>query len=327
MGEERDKGMPTGASGNGMEYRKLGKTDLEVSILGFGTATLGDIYGAADPQEAIRATHLAIERGINFFDSSPYYGRNLSEERLGQALAGWRDKVILATKTGRYGLNEFDFSAKRVYTSIDESLKRLKTGYLDLFQAHDVEFGDFRQIVEETLPAMRKVQESGKARYIGITGYPPGFLLKIAQHVPVDTILSYCHYNLLNTRMDTNLTPFAKTNSVGLINASALHMGMLTEAGGPAWHPAPATVREASRRIEHVCRRYGKSISDVALRYSLDHPYVSCTLVGMSTQAEVEANLESLQMKSDSSLVSEIRTAVGTAFDIDWPSGNPENNV
>ncbi len=318
--------MPPGMHRNGMEYRKLGRTDLVVSVLGFGTATLGDIYGAADPAEATRAVHLAIERGINFFDSSPYYGLTLSEQRLGDALAGKRDQVILATKAGRYGLDDFDFSAKRILASVDESLRRLKTDYLDLFQAHDVEFGGYQQIVNETLPALRKVQESGKARYVGITGYPPKFLRKSAERVPVDTILSYCHYNLLNTRMDDVLTPFAKTNSIGLINASALHMGILTERGAPAWHPAPAEVHEAARRILDVCKRRGKPISATALRFALDHPYVSSTLVGMATQAEVTANLAMLEMKSDPESLAEIRAAAENAFNLEWPSGKLENN-
>lgn len=314
-------------SDNVMEYRKLGRTDLKVSLVGFGTATLGDLYGAADPAEATRAVHLAIDHGINFFDSSPYYGKTLSENRLGGALTGRRDKVILATKTGRYGLDEFDFSAKRTLFSIDESLRRLKTDYFDLFQVHDVEFGDFSQIVSETLPAMRKIQEAGKARYIGITGYPPGFLQKIARQVPVDTILSYCHYNLLNTRMDDVLTPFAQANSIGLINASALHMGVLTERGGPPWHPAPKEVHGAAKRILEVCQRRNLSISLTALRFALDHPYVSSTFIGMATRAEVNENLRLLQMKSDPEILAELRAAAGPAFNMDWPSGKPENNV
>lgn len=309
-----------------MEYRKLGRTALEVSILGFGTATLGDIYGTTDPAEATRAVHLAIERGINFFDSSPYYGLTLSERRLGQALAGKRDQVILATKAGRYGLAEFDFSSKRILASIDESLRRLQTDYLDLFQAHDVEFGDYAQIVNETLPALRKIQESGKARYVGITGYPPNFLRKIAEQMPVDTVLSYCHYNLLNTRMDEALTPFAKAHSIGLINASALHMGILTERGAPAWHPASADVHEAARRILELCKQRSQPISATALRFALDHPYVSSTLVGMATQAEVMANLELLRMKSESDFLAEIRAAVGNSFNLEWPSGKPGKN-
>jgi len=310
-----------------MEYRKLGGTDLKVSLLGFGTAPLGDIYGAADPAEATRAVHMAIDRGINFFDASPYYGLQLAEQRLGEALVGKRDKVVLASKAGRYGLNDFDFSAERIIASIDESLMRLKTDHLDLLQAHDVEFGNFQQIVEETVPALRKIQESGKARFVGITGYPTKFLARIAAQVPVDTILSYCHYNLLATNLDDVLTPFAKANSIGLINASALHMGVLTERGAPSWHPAPREVHLAGQRIAGVCARYGKSVSTTSIRFCLDHPYVSSTLVGMSTRAEVISNMELLQMRSDPALLAEIRTTVGSAFNVEWPSGKPENNV
>jgi len=309
-----------------MEYRTLGSTDLQVSLLGYGTSPLGNVYGATDPAESTRAIHLAIDSGINFFDSSPYYGLTLAEQRLGAALGGKRDKVILATKVGRYGLDEFDFSATRVNASIDESLKRLGTDYLDLLQAHDIEFGNLRQIVEETLPALRKIQESGKARYIGITGYPPKFLARVAGQVPVDTILSYCHYNLLTTDMDDFLTPFAKSHSIGLINASALHMSMLTERGAPDWHPAPSEVHAAARRIVEICKLRGQLVTAIAIRFCLDHPYVSSTLVGMATQAEVRANLALLQIKSDAALLAEIRAAAGPAYNQNWLSGKPENN-
>jgi L-galactose dehydrogenase len=319
--------MSIEASNEVVEYRQLGRTDLKVSVLGFGAAPLGDVYGAVDHAEAARAVHIAIERGINFFDVSPYYGLQLAEQRLGEALVGKRDKIVLASKGGRYGLDHFDFSAKSMIGSVDASLRRLKTDRLDLLQAHDVEFGDFRQIVQETLPALRRIQESGKARFIGITGYPPKFLARIATQVPVDTILSYCHYNLLTTNMDDELTPFAKTNSVGLINASALHMGVLTERGVPAWHPAPREVHQAGQRIAELCARSGKSVAATSLRFALDHPYVSSTLVGMATQAEVLANLRLFQTKSDPALLAEIRATISSAFNVDWPSGNPENNA
>jgi L-galactose dehydrogenase len=131
-----------------MQYRALGKTDLEVSVVAFGAAPLGGVYGHTGPEEAKRAVHLAIDEGINFFDVSPYYGQFLAEHRLGMALEGRRSKVILATKCGRYDTNEFDFSAHRVFASLDESLRRLRTDYVDLLLAHDVEFADLRQIVE-----------------------------------------------------------------------------------------------------------------------------------------------------------------------------------
>ncbi|GAC1664068.1 MAG: aldo/keto reductase [Candidatus Acidiferrum sp.] len=309
-----------------MEYRKLGKTGLQVSLLGYGAAPLGDVYGKTEPAEYTRAVHLAIEKGVNFFDNSPYYGITLAEERLGQTLVGKRDKILLATKCGRYGVSEFDFSAKRITASVDESLRRLQTDYVDLLQAHDVEFGDVQQVIDEALPAMRKIQEQGKARFIGITGYPLKTLRRIAEAVPVDTILSYCHYNLMNTEMDDVLTPFAKQHDIGLINASCLHMGVLTEQGAPAWHPAPPEVHAAAKKAAAICRAHGHDISEVALRFSFDHPYVSSHLVGMSTVHEVEANLKILQLRTDAALLQEVRAAIAPVFNFHWPTGRPENN-
>ncbi len=309
-----------------MEYRQLGRTGLSVSILSYGTAPLGGAYGPADTEECKRAVHLAIDEGINFFDSSPYYGTTLSEQRLGYALEGKRQNVILATKCGRYGLNDFDFSAKRILASVDESLSRLKTDYLDLFFAHDVEFGDFRQIVDETIPALRKIQQQGKARFIGITGYPLKILIRIAEQAPVDAILNYCHYNLLNTQLDSQMVPFVRANGIGLINASGLHMGVLTEGGGPEWHPAPAIVKDAAKRVVEICRQHGKDISEVAMRFCLDYPAVSTTLIGMVTQEEVRKNLDVLRFQSDSQLLKEIHASIGPAFNAVWPTGRPENN-
>jgi L-galactose dehydrogenase len=111
----------------------LGQTELNVSIIGFGASPLGDVFGPVDPAEGGRAVSSAIDLGINFFDVSPYYGRTLAEERLGDALVGRRDSIILATKCGRYGPQDFDFSAERVRQGVEESLKRLRTDYVGLF--------------------------------------------------------------------------------------------------------------------------------------------------------------------------------------------------
>jgi L-galactose dehydrogenase len=310
-----------------MEYRKLGQTDLNLSLIGFGSSTLGNAFGDIDPAEATRAVHLAVDSGINFFDSSPYYGLTLAETRLGEALAGRRERVVLATKCGRYGMDKFDFSAKRVIASMDESLRRLQTDYIDLFQVHDVEFGDVQQIIDETLPALRQLQQQGKARYIGVTGYPPKLLRRIAEATPVDSILTYCHYNLMNTDMDEVLTAFARENGIGLINAAALHMGILTEQGPADWHPAPPPVREAGKQAARFCRDHGVSISEVALRFCLDHPYVASTLIGMGTIREVEASLKLLRTPSDAELLRQLEAIVAPVFDYVWPSGRPENQA
>lgn len=311
---------------NGMEYRMLGRTDLEVSVVGFGASPLGDVFRRTDPLEGCHAVHRAIDNGINFFDVSPYYGFTLAEERLGAALDGRRKEVILATKCGRYGLDEFDFSARQVTQSLDESLNRLRTDYVDLFQAHDVEFANVRQVVEETIPAMRRLQEQGKARFIGITGYPLKTLVKLAEATPVDSILTYCRYNLMINDMDTILMPVAKKRGIGVINASGLHMGILTVQGAPNWHPAPQEVHDAGRQAGAFCRQQGIDLSQIALRYCFDHPGVASTLVGMSTRSHVNENLEAFRSRVSPELVKQVRAILAPVFNYVWASGRPENH-
>jgi L-galactose dehydrogenase len=146
------------------------------------------------------------------------------------------------------------FSTERIRASIDESLTRLRTDYLDRFKS---------TMSSSVISADRRrnaaVQPNSRcARFIGITGYPPKMLIRLAEQFPVDTILSYCHYNPMCTDMDSELMPFARTNSIGLINASGLHMGALTEGGPPDWHPAPAAVKEAAQKAAELCRHRGK---------------------------------------------------------------------
>lgn len=300
---------------------------MVVSIVGFGASPLGDVFGAIDPAEGKRAVHLAIDQGINFFDVSPYYGLGLAEDRLGRALEGRRQEVLLSTKCGRYGNASFDFSAERIRRSLDESLRRLRTDYVDLLQAHDVEFGDVEQIIHETIPEMRRLQQQGKARYIGITGYPLEALVRIAEAVPVDSIISYCRYNLLIDDMDSVLMPFAEKHGIGVINASGLHMGILTDGGAPSWHPAPAKVREAGRLAAEFCRSQGVDLTELALRFCFDYPLVASTLVGMSTSDQVRRNLHAVSAPADPEMVQKVRDILAPAFNYVWPSGRQENNA
>ena len=309
-----------------MEHRTLGKTGLQVSILGFGASPLGDEFRKTTGQERLSAVAAAIDQGINFFDVSPYYGRTLAEERLGVALAGKRDKVILATKCGRYDVNKFDFSAARVTASVDESLLRLRTDYLDIIQVHDLEFGDANQVIEETIPALRKVQETGKARFVGITGLPLKVLCRVAEGAPVDTFLTYCRYNLMITDMDEVLTPFAKDHNIGIINGSPLHMGILTERGAPDWHPAPDRVKQAGAKIVECCQKHGLLVADVALRFCTDHPDVATTLVGMSRPDHVERNIRGISKANNPEVLREIEEIVAPVKNVTWPCGRPENN-
>lgn len=296
-----------------------------VSEIGFGASPLGNEFRETDPAEGVRAVHAAIDQGINFFDVSPYYGRTLAEERLGVALEGRRQQVYLATKCGRYDTDRFDFSAARLKASIDESLRRLRTDYVDLWQAHDIEFVDARQIVEEAIPAMRDIQKQGKARFIGITGLQLKVMRWVAERAPVDTFLSYCRYNLLFNDLDNLLTCFAKERNMGLINASPLHMGVLTERGAPSWHPAPIEVLESGSRIVAACEARGLKVGDVALRFCLDHPYAATTLVGMSTVQHVERNIASIKCRPPADLLAEIHAITAPVRNRWWPTGLREN--
>ncbi len=313
-----------------MKYRTLGKTGMEVSVVGYGASPLGNEFGETDVAEGVRAVHCAIDLGINYFDVSPYYGRTLAEERLGRALEGRRDRVYLATKCGRYGAPEdeggFDFSPQRVTKSIDESLDRLKTDYVDILQVHDIEFGDREQIINETLPALRKIQEAGKCRFVGITGLPLKVLRDVASRGGVDTILSYCRYNLMITDMADVLAPFCRERGVGLINASPLHMRILSEKGAPDWHPASQEVKQAGGKVVQLCEKRGVSVADVALKFCVDYAYAATTLVGMSKQRHVEQNVAALEITVPSDLLGQIEQSVEPVKNRTWPSGRPENN-
>lgn len=308
-----------------MIYRGLGETALRVSVLGFGSAPLGNVYGAASAAETEAAVHTAIELGINFFDTSPYYGQTLAEERLGRALAGRRQEVLLATKCGRYDVAAFDFSRASVRASVEQSLRRLQTDYVDLLQAHDVEFAPEQQIVEETIPALRELVAEGKARYIGITGYPVQLLRRIAERTPVDTMLSYCRFTLLNRDMQTVLEPLAKAQGVGLIHASPMMMGLLTPDGPPPWHPAPEALRAAARRAVAAAREHGTTIATLALQFSLDQSFAASTLTGMASAAEVRRNVEAASDPPDPAVLRAVCAAIGAGFPTTWSSGLPEN--
>jgi L-galactose dehydrogenase len=312
-----------------MRYRTLGNTGFDVSVIGFGASSLGNEFGTTDVDDGARAVRLAVDRGVNFFDVSPYYGRTLAEERLGAALESVRDRVVLATKVGRYGRepDQCDYSASRVSSSVEASLRRLRTDHIDLLQVHDVEnVADPNQIMEETLPAMRKLQREGKCRSVGITGLPLKILRWIASRSDVDTILSFCRYNLMIDDMDAVLTPLCRERNIGLINAAPLHMRLLADAGPPDWHPASEEIRAAARRMIDICHRAGRDVAEVALRFCLDHSYVSTTMIGFSNMREVEQNLAVLDKPNDPGVLGAIADAVAPVKNQIWLQGRAENN-
>ncbi len=312
-----------------MEYRKLGNTGLEVSALAFGGSSLGGVFRDIDEAEAIRSVHVALDNGINLIDTAPYYGALRAETVLGKALKGVaRDRYCLTTKVARYGpeIPDFDFSAQRVLRSVDESLQRLGVDYVDVIQVHDMEFGHIDQIVQETLPALFKARDAGKARFVGITCLPLRLFKEVLEQVDgVDTIQSYCHYCLNDTSLADQL-PYFQKKGLGIINSAPLAMRLLSDEGVPAWHPAPRALQEKCAEAARYCRERGQSLGELALQFSLANPAIHTNVVGTASPARVLENLRCIEKPLDMELVAQVQRILAPVHNVTWPSGRPENN-
>src|SRR6187401_732640 len=264
-----------------MQTRPLGKTDLRLPILSFGASSLGAEFRKVKLDEALQSVHVALDCGLNFIDTSPFYGRGMSELLLGIALRGVaRDRYLLCTKLGRYDLNHFDFSAKRVAESVDVSLHRLGTDHLDIVLCHDIEFVNMQQIVDETIPALRKVQRDGKVRFIGFSGYPQKIFQVICNQTDVDCVLSYNQYTLQNTRFADETIPWLKAKGIGAMNAGPFSARLLTNAPLPAWLKEPEAVKAAAREAAAHCAKRGVDIAKLALQFSCANPDIATTIAG-----------------------------------------------
>lgn len=319
-----------------LERRELGATGLKVSYLSFGCSPLGNIYGDVNEEDVIASVHEAARLGINFFDVSPYYGATRAETLLGKALKTMpipRESYVISTKCGRYGDDYFDFSAERVTRSVGESLARLNLDYLDIILCHDIEFVNLDQIVNETIPTLQKLKESGKVRHIGFSGYPLKIFRSVLDRVPkgaVEVILSYCHHSLNDTSL-LELVPYLQEKGVGLISASPLALGLFSGKGWPEWHFAPPELKAACAKAAEVCEAQGKSIGRLALQFALRNPIIPTTLVGMVSVSEVRENVKTaveLQQGGsiDEDLLQQVEQILQPVKNLHWLSGLKENN-
>ena len=313
-----------------MVYNELGKTGLRVSNLSFGASSLGGVFHGVREEEGIKAVFTAVDNGINFIDVSPYYGHLKAETVLGKALKDIpRDRYYLSTKVGRYGkdgVNLWDYSAERVTRSVYESMERLNIDYIDLINVHDIEFqgdmeGGLQKIVDETLPALVKLREQGVVGHVGITDLQPENLRWVIEHSEpgtVESVLCFCHY-CLNDDMLLDYLDFLEERGIGVINASPLSMGLLSQRGAPNWHPAPQPLRDACSRAAAYCQEKGYPIEKLAMQYSTGlNPRIATTLFSSANPANVLKNIEYIETPADPQLVAEVKAIIGDQQRVRW---------
>jgi aryl-alcohol dehydrogenase-like predicted oxidoreductase len=310
-----------------MQTRPLGKTGLQLPILSFGASSLGQEFRKVTLDEALKSVRVALDCGLNFIDTSPFYGRGMSEVLLGVALRDVpRDSYTLCTKLGRYDLHHFDFSAKRVVESVDVSLHRLGTDHLDIVLCHDIEFVEMQQIVDETLPALRNIQQAGKVRFIGFSGYPQKIFRFICDQADVDCVLSYNQYTLQNTRFADETVPYLKTKGIGAMNAGPFSARLLTNAPLPKWLKEPEDVKATARKAAEHCAKKGVDIAKLALQFSLANPDITTTIAGSANPENIRNWAKWAAESLDLELLAEVQAIFKPVKNLGHTEGLAKNN-
>lgn len=312
-----------------MEYRELGRTGMQVSNVSFGTSPLGDMFGPASADAGTAAVHRALDAGINLFDTSVFYGMGLAEERLGAALAGHRDEVFISTKAGRFGTDVFDYSPARLRASLEESLRLLRTDHVDVFLLHDVEYVDMEPVLTESFAALQQLKDEGKTRFIGMSGYPIKALQRVIAETDVDVVLSYSHATLLDQCLTDRLLPLAAERGVGVINAAAVTLGLLTPGASKiigGVHPADAEIIAAAERIKAICAEAGVDVAFLANQFSIQRSGCPTTVIGTVNPRNLDSAVAAASTPIDEELLARVLAAAAPVRRHCWISGRPENN-
>ena len=297
---------------------------MKVPVLSFGASSLGSVFHETREAESIKAVFTAIENGMNFIDVSPYYGHYKAETVLGKALKDIpRDHFLLSTKVGRYGkdgLNTWDYSARRATESVYESMERLHLDYIDLINVDVIEFAELIHLVNEILPEFVEFRVNWILKHVGITELQLENLQWVIDRVPegtVETILNFCHYCLNDDKL-ADYFDYFESKQIGIINASPLSMGLLSQRGVPDWHPAPAALVEACRKAVQHCTSKGYPIEKLAMQYSVSNPRIATTLFSSANPENVRKNIQYIEEPIDWKLVREVQEIIGDQKRVSW---------
>jgi len=300
-----------------MEYRPFGRTGMQVSAIGVGCWEIGGGYGSIEETQFIAAVRRALDLGINCFDTAEAYGFGASERSLAKALGNRRKDAVVVTKFGvgyKEAPNFRDSSRQRVTASIDKSLQNLNTDYVDVYMVH---WPDVNTPFEETLRALDDLVQQGKARAVGISNFRLSQIEESVRTRRVD-VAQYC-WNLFDRRMQKEIYPYCRDQNIGVMAYGSLAYGLLTgtftedmdfgtddwrarrgrmgginlfqHLFGPDYFPRNLRVVE---ELKAMAARYGKSLPQFALRWTLSNPVISTALVGCRNITEVEENVGAL---------------------------------
>ena len=307
-----------------MKYNEIGTTGMRVSELSYGASSLGGVFRDIDEGKAIEAVHAAVDGGMNFIDVSPYYGHYKAETVLGKALRDIdRSKYYLSTKVGRYGkdgVNTWDYSARRATESVAESMDRLGVDFIDLINVHDIEFADLNQVVNETLPALVELRDKDLVGHVGITDLQLENLKWVIDHSEpgtVESVLNFCHHTLNDDKI-VDFLPYFEERGIGVINASPLSMGLLSQRGVPDWHPAPKALVEACKKAAEYCGASGCPIEKLAIQFSVSNPRIATTLFSSANPDNVRKNIAFVEEPLDWELVERVREVIGDQQRVSW---------
>jgi hypothetical protein len=300
-----------------MEYRPFGKTGMQVSAIGFGCWEIGGGYGSIEEEQFIQAVNRALDLGINCFDTAEAYGFGASEKSLAKALGARRKDAIIVTKFGigyKEAPNFRDSGRTRAMASIEKSLQNLNTDYVDVYMVH---WPDVNTPLEETMRALDDIVKQGKARAVGISNFRLAQIKTSMSTRRVD-VAQYC-WNIFDQRMEKEIFPYCQEHSIGVMAYGSLAYGLLTGAfsentdfGGDDWRARRGRMG-AINLFQHLfgpeyfpknlkvvddlkalATKYGKTVPQFALRWTLSNPVVSTALVGCRNVNEVNDNLGAL---------------------------------
>jgi len=304
-----------------MEYRTLGKTELKVSVIGFGCWQMGKKWweGTKD-EETIPAVNKAIDLGINLFDTADVYGFGHSEKILAKALGKKRKDIILATKVGlewsAFGKITHNLSKKYILKAVDKSLKRLNTDYIDIYQAH---WPDPNTPVEETMEAFNELKKSGKIRYIGVSNFNTSLIKGALKFGEVQAIQP--SYNIFQREYEKDTLPFCLEKEIGVITYSSIAKGLLsgkynkdTTFGDNDIRKIDVLFRAENfkknlqkvEKLKGIASSLNRPLVHLAVAWNLSNPAVTSALVGIKRSSQVEEIADATDLKLDKNVLQKI---------------------